>query len=73
MTTTFDTLTSAPGKIDLQSMQDVDFWCHQLDCDKDQLMYCVMKVGNSSGAVENFWQMNQDRLRKFFHLIWNER
>lgn len=73
MATTMNILTSAPGKIDLHSIQDVDYWCRQLDCDKNQLTYCVMKVGNSSGAVENFWQMNQDRLRNFFHLIWNER
>ncbi|ASS50314.1 MAG: hypothetical protein A3D31_12160 [Candidatus Fluviicola riflensis] len=73
MSTTINILTSAPGKIDLHSMQDVDYWCQQLNCDKNQLAYCIMKVGNSPGAVENFWQMNQDRLRKFFHLIWNER
>lgn len=64
---------STQQKIDLHNTEDVAYWCQHLDCNKEQLIYCVMKVGNSSHAVRDFWQMNKDRLQRFFHLIWNDK
>jgi hypothetical protein len=59
-------------KINIHSQADVHRWCQRLNCSKEQLTYCIMKVGNSPRAVEDFWQMNKDRLQAFFHIIWQE-
>jgi hypothetical protein len=71
MITTY-TLSGTQEKIDLLCQTDVDRWCKRLNCSKEQLTYCVMKVGHSPKAVECFWQMNRDRLQTFFHMIWKE-
>ncbi len=72
MTTKLYTAVSSQEKIDLHNQSDVTRWCQRLNCSKDQLTYCIMKVGNSSRSVEDFWQMNRDRLQTFFHIIWQE-
>jgi hypothetical protein len=72
ISTTLHTAQSTHGKIDIHCQSDVNRWCQRLSCSKEQLTYCIMKVGNSSGAVEDFWQMNRDRLQAFFHIIWQE-
>jgi len=63
---------STQPKIDIRNQQQLQHWCNELDCNKEQLLYCVMKVGNSSRAVGDFWYMNKDRLEKFFQQIWEE-
>jgi hypothetical protein len=72
ISTTLHSTTIFQEKIDVHSQIEVGHWCQRLNCSKEQLTYCIMKVGNSSRAVEDFWQMNRDRLQAFFHIIWQE-
>ena len=72
MITTTSATEGTQEKIDIHSQGDIDYWCQRLNCSKEQLIYCIMKVGNSGRAVEDFWQMNQDRFQAFFHMIWQE-
>ncbi len=59
-------------RIDIHDQEEIRRWCNTLDCNREQLLYCVMKVGNSPAAVTDFLHMNKDRLEQFFQLLWNE-
>jgi len=66
------TNVSTQHRIDTNNQQQLQQWCNKLDCKPEHLLYCVMKVGNSSQAVGDFWYMNKDRLEMFFQQIWEE-
>jgi hypothetical protein len=72
MITTTSATKGTQEKIDIHSPEDIDYWCGRLNCSKEQLIYCIMKVGNSARSVEDYWQMNRDRFQAFFHMIWQE-
>jgi len=59
-------------RIDIRNQKDIQLWCRRFNCTKEQLLYCVMKVGNSPQSVGDFWHMNKDRLETYFQLIWEE-
>lgn len=72
MIATLTHTVSTPRKIDIQNPEELNRWCQRLECNREQLLYCVMKVGNSPGAVTDFLHMNKDRLEQFFQLLWDE-
>lgn len=63
---------STPSKINTHDQEEIMRWCSSLNCNREQLLYCVMKVGNSPAAVTDYLYMNKDRLEQFFQLLWEE-
>lgn len=53
------------------ALSDIDLrlWCRKLECDEEELLYCLRSVGTSWVCVEAFWSMNQDRIRFSIHNI----
>ncbi len=43
---------------------NLDAWCAKLDCSKDQILFCIERVGTSWISVEAFYSMNEDRIKK---------
>ena len=47
-------------------INEVNFedWCTKLNCSKDQLLFCIERVGTSWISVEAYFSMNQDRIKQ---------
>ena len=49
----------AGRRINIQHPHEIDGWCSLLQCDKEDLINAVLKIGNSAKMVDDFLILNR--------------
>lgn len=55
--------TILKSKVDVCCPENVQECCNKLDCTKEQLFYCIGRVGKELQTIETYWSMNKDILK----------
>lgn len=45
-------------RISVNNLSDLDYWCEELRCRKEDLVEAVSRVGNSYQTVRDYLEMN---------------
>jgi hypothetical protein len=49
--------------IDLEDNSEIEFWCKQLNCTKENLKYAVSRIGHSPIKINYFLELNRLKIQ----------
>lgn len=58
---TADNAHLAGQKINLHSDENIRYWCRELNCNQDDLIQSVLRIGNSAKMVDDFLILNRKK------------
>jgi hypothetical protein len=50
-------------RVDIHNSSSIEVWSNNLQCSREELLYCISKVGSSIMAIESYLHMNRSLLK----------
>lgn len=51
----------SPDRISISKDTPIEYWCHLLHCEKQDLLHAISVIGSSLNAVDSFLVLNRKK------------